>query len=95
MTQGLAHGVEPREQRLDRLDREPAVDAPVAERRVPPRVQRRLEIVDARDVEVVELRPQAPGVDDAVAVVAAGELDVRRERGADELRIGIRPRHAR
>ena len=44
----VAHRVEPHEQRLDRLDLEPAVDAPVAQRRVAPRVERRLELVDAR-----------------------------------------------
>ena len=94
VVQRVAHRVEPREQRLDRLDLEPAVDAPVAQRRVPPRVQRRLELVDARHVEVGELRAQAARVDDAVAEVAVLDRDVRDERGAHELRIGIRPRHA-
>ena len=67
----VAHRVEPQEQRLDRLDLEPAVDAPVAQRGVAPRVERRLELVDARDVEVGELRAQAAGVDDAVAELPA------------------------
>ena len=75
------------EQRLDRLDLEPAVDAPVAQRRVPPGVERRLELVDARHVEVGELRAQAAGVDDAVAEVPVLDRDVRDERGAHELRI--------
>ena len=65
---------------------EPALDAPVAQRGVAPRVERRLELVDARHVQVGELRAQPAGVDDAVAAVAAGQLDVRRQRGRDELR---------
>src|SRR6185312_1241827 len=67
--QGVAHGVESHEQRLDRLDLEPAVDAPVAQGRVPPRVERRLELVDTLDVEVGELWAQAAAVDDAVPEV--------------------------
>ena len=82
VVQRLAHRIEPREQRLDRLDRQPALVAPVAQRRLPPRVQRRLELVDPRDVQIGELRPQAPGVDDAVAEVALLDLDVRRQRVA-------------
>src|SRR6476469_3226000 len=94
MVQRVAHGVEPAEERLNRLDLEPAVDAPVAQRRMPPRVQRRLELVDACHVEVGELGTQATAVDHAVAEVAILDQDVRDESASDELRVGIRPREA-
>src|SRR5205807_681464 len=84
-----------REERLNRLDRQPAGDAPLAQRGLAPRVQRGLELVDARHLEVSELRPQTSGVDDAVALVPARQLDMRRQRSLHELRIRMRPRHAR
>ena len=57
MVQRLPHGVEPREKRLNRLDRQPAVAAPLAERGLTPRMQRGLELVDACHVEIGALRP--------------------------------------
>ena len=55
----VAHRVEPQKERLDRLDLEPAVAAPEAQRSVPPRVERRLELIHTRDVEIGELRAEA------------------------------------
>src|SRR4051794_7383108 len=57
-------------------------------------MQRGLDLVDTGDVQVCELRAQAAGVDNAVAEVPAGKLDVRRQRVTHELRLGVRPRHA-
>jgi len=56
-------------------------------------VQRRLELVDTRDVQVGELWPQASGVDDAISELAFLDLHAWDQRIAHELRIRMRPRN--
>src|SRR5262249_6944074 len=85
-------GVEPQQERLDRLDLEPAVDAPVAQRGVAPCVERRLELIHPRDVEVGELRAEATRIDDAVAEVPFADRHMGSERSTNELRIRVGPR---
>src|SRR4051794_29448407 len=62
---------------------------------MPPLLEDRLDLVDARHVEVGELRAKPPRVDDAIAEVAARKLHVRCERRLDETGVGMRPRNAR
>ena len=86
VAQRVADGVEACEERLDRLDLQPALVGPVPQRGTAPGVERGLDLVDARHVQVGELRPDAAGVDDAIAEVASRQLDVRRERVAARAR---------
>ncbi len=81
--------------RLERLDREPALEGPLAQGDAVPRDERGIEAQRIVHAEIRELRPDARFVDDAVAEVAPGQRDVGLERGLDELRVGVGPTDAR
>ena len=68
-----------------RLDREPALVGPLARRDAVPGGEGGVEPPRVVDAEVGEPRPDARLVDDSVAEVAGGELDVRLQRRLDEL----------
>ena len=59
-----------------------------------PRGERGVEVARILDPEVGEPRPDPGLVDDPVAAMAVGQLDVRLERRLDEIRVGARPRDA-
>ena len=85
---------EPATERLQRLDREPALVRPLARRDAMPGGERGIEVARVVDAEVGEPRPDPRLVDDAVAAMPLREQDVRLERLLDDLRVGVRPRHA-
>ena len=80
--------------RLERLDGEPALVRPLARRDAVPRAERGIEVAGVVDAEVAEPRADPRLVDDPVAAMSLGELDVRLERGLDDVRVRVRPGHA-
>ncbi len=82
------HRLESQPERLQRLDREPALVRPLAQRDPVPGDERRVQLQRVLHAEIGKLRPDPRLVDCAVAEVPAGKRDVRLERGLDEL--GIR-----
>ena len=56
-----------------------------------PRAQGGRKLVRALDRQILEPRPDARRVDDAVAHVAARKRHVRRQRGLDQVRVGVGP----
>ena len=85
---------QPAADRLQRLDREPALVRPLARGDVVPRGKRRVEVARVIDAEVAEPGADTRLVDDAVAAVTFRQGNVRLERGLDELGVGARPGHA-
>ncbi len=83
--------LKPQSQRLQRLDREPALERPLAQRDTVPGDERGIQMHRIVDAEIRELRPDARLVDRAVPPVAARKGNVRLERRLDELRVGHSP----
>ena len=75
----------------ERLDGEPALVRPLARRNAVPGGERGVELARVVDAEVGEPRPDARLVDDSVAEVAGGELDVRLRAPTRRARVGVRP----
>ena len=77
--------------RLQRLDGEPALVRPLARRDAVPGAEGGVEVAGIVDPEIAEPRADPRLVDDPVAPMALGKLDVRLERRLDEVGVRVRP----
>src|SRR5207249_3258136 len=94
ISQAALHRVQAQPDRLQRLDREPALVRPLADSNTVPRDQGGVEIGRLLDGEIREPRPDASLVDYPVAPVSARQRNVRLERRLDDTGVGVAPDEA-